>query len=403
MGVSRFLTLSDVDLHRKRVLVRVDFNVPIQNGAITDDTRIRAGLPVIHQLLAAESAVILMSHLGRPQEGKFDPEFSLRPVADHLSGLLRRPVRLVDNWLNGIETGLGEVVLLENVRFLIGEKKDDEELARNMSRLCDIYVNDAFAAAHRAQASTHGVAKYAPTACAGPLLVAEVEALSKALENPARPMIAIVGGAKVSTKLGLLERLLDKVDRLIVGGGIANTFLKAAGFEIGKSLCEENLLDQAKQLLGTTGKNGQVIPLPDDVVCAKTFSSEATASIKRVADVAADDLILDIGPATAARYAALLGTAATIVWNGPLGVYEWEAFSRGTRRLAEAIAASKAFSLAGGGDTLAAVARFDIADRISYLSTGGGAFLEFLEGRALPAVAILEERARAARAAEQEY
>lgn len=403
MAASRFLTLSDVTLHRRRVLVRVDFNVPVQDGVVADDTRIRACLPTIHKLLEAEATVILMSHLGRPKEGVFDAALSLRPVADYLAKLLHRPVRLVADWEDGVESAFGEVILLENVRFNKGEKKDDEDLSRRLARLCDVYVNDAFATAHRAQASTHGVAKYAPAACAGPLLVAEVEALSRALEDPARPLIAIVGGAKVSTKVGVLERLLEKVDQLIVGGGIANTFLKAAGREIGRSVFESDLLDQAARIMRTAKQKGRDIPLPTDAVCAKEFSAAAKTEVKFIDRVDADDLILDIGPETAARYELLVDEAATIVWNGPVGVFEWEPFSLGTRRLAVAIAAGKAFSIAGGGDTLAAIARFNVTDRISYISTGGGAFLEFIEGRALPAIAILEECARAVRAAEREY
>lgn len=398
-----FLSLHDLSVRNKRVLVRVDFNVPLQHGAVADDTRIRACLPVIHDLLQAGAAVMLMSHLGRPKEGVFDERHSLKPVAEHLGKLLNRGIPLLRNWLDGVQVQPGEVVLLENVRFERGEESDADDLARRMSQLCDVYVNDAFATAHRAQASTHGVAKYAPVACAGPLLVAEVEALAKALENPAHPMLAVVGGSKVSTKLMVLEQLLEQVDALIVGGGIANTFLAAAGFNVGKSLQEPDLVPAAKRLLEQAAERGHPIPLPVDVVCAREFSATAAATVKNVTNVDADDLIMDVGPEAAQRYATAVADAATIVWNGPLGVFEWDQFSQGTRVLAEAIAASKAFSLAGGGDTLAAITRYNIADRISYVSTGGGAFLEFLEGRTLPAIAILEESARAAAAIEREY
>jgi phosphoglycerate kinase len=403
MPVSRFITLSDLSLHDRRVLARVDFNVPIGDGAVADDTRIRASLPMIHTLLQSGAAIILMSHLGRPKEGKFDPAFSMKPVAEHLGRLLNMQVPLIDDWSGGVAVEPGQVVMLENVRFLPGEKSNSDELARGMAALCDVYVNDAFATAHRAQASTHGVAKYAPSACAGPLLIAEIDALSRALEAPAQPMVAIVGGAKVSTKLAALEHLLHKVDQLVVGGGIANTFLKATGREIGGSLHEPDLVPTAAALLKQAESEGKSIPLPTDVVCAAEFSAMATPVVKSVEAVAPGDLILDVGPQTAATYAGLLAEAATIVWNGPVGVFEFEPFSDGTRRLAEAIAASDAFSIAGGGDTLAAIAKFDVAGRISYVSTGGGAFLEFLEGRELPAVAILEEAARAKHATEREY
>lgn len=403
MNAGRFLTLSDIDPRGRRVLVRVDFNVPLQAGAVADDTRIRATLPTIRQLQKAKASVILMSHLGRPREGEFDEQFSLRPVAAHLGNLLGEPVELIAEWLDGVEVKPGQVVMLENVRFRKGEKANDDDLARKMARLCDIYVNDAFATAHRAQASTYGVAKYAPLACAGPLLVGEVEALSRALDHPERPLVGIVGGAKVSTKLAALEQLLSKVDHLIVGGGIANTFLKAAGLGIGRSLHEAELVPKAGEILAQAAALGKTIPLPIDVVCAAEFSAEAEAKVKSVAAIAAEDLIMDIGPRTIDEYRGVLAGAATIVWNGPLGVFEFEAFSRGTRALAEAIAASKAFSIAGGGDTLAALSRFQLADGISYVSTGGGAFLEFLEGRILPAIDMLEESARAAQAAEREY
>ncbi|MBI2994648.1 MAG: phosphoglycerate kinase [Gammaproteobacteria bacterium] len=403
MTTARFLTLADVDPRGKRVLVRVDFNVPLQDGRVADDTRIRATLPTIHQLRESGAAIILCSHLGRPKEGEPDPKYSLGPVADHLGKLLRQSVPLVVDWLNGVEVKPGQVVLLENVRFLKGEKGNDDDLARKMARLCDIYVNDAFATAHRAQASTHGIAKYAPTSCAGPLLVAEMEALGRVLEQPARPLVAVVGGAKVSTKLALLENLLRKVDKLIVGGGIANTFLKAAGFPIGGSLHEEGLLGKAAAILERANAQGKSIPMPVDLVCAAEISDGAKARVVQSDGVAAGDLIVDIGPRTVEAYRSLLAEAATIVWNGPVGVFEIEAFSAGTRAIAEGIAASRAFSIAGGGDTLAAVTRFGISDRISYLSTGGGAFLEFLEGQTLPAIAMLEESARATKAAEEEY
>lgn len=398
-----FLRLHDVSVRNKRVLVRVDFNVPLQDGEVADDTRIRACLPVIHDLLQSGASVMLMSHLGRPKEGVFEERHSLKPVAEHLGKLLNRSVPLLRQWLDGVQIQPGELVLLENVRFERGEESNADDLARRMSRLCDVYVNDAFATAHRAQASTHGVAKYAPVACAGPLLVAEVEALSKALENPAHPMLAVVGGSKVSTKLTILEQMLKQVDALIVGGGIANTFLVAAGSKVGKSLQEPDLVPAAKRLLEEMARRGHPILLPVDVVCAREFSATATATVKPVADVSAEDLIMDVGPETARRYAAAVTDAATIVWNGPLGVFEWDQFGQGTRVLADAIAGSNAFSLAGGGDTLSAIARYHISDRISYISTGGGAFLEFLEGRTLPAIAILEESARAVAATEREY
>lgn len=403
MIAAPFLTLSDVDPRGKRVLVRVDFNVPLKDGAVADDTRIRATLPTILQLQKSGAAIMILSHFGRPGEGTTDDRFSLRPVAQHLAKLLGQPVKLVADWLNGVEVKPGQIVMLENVRFQTGEKANDDDLARKMARLCDIYVNDAFATAHRAQASTHGVAKYAPIACAGPLLAAEVEALSRALENPARPLVAVVGGAKVSTKLALLENLLCKVDRLILGGGIANTFLKAAGLEIGGSLHEEGLLAKAAEIRAQAEAQGKPIPMPLDVVCAAQVNAGAATRVALVGGIAAKELIVDIGPRTIDEYCKILGGAATILWNGPVGVFEIDAFSAGTRAIAEAIAASPAFSIAGGGDTLAAIAHFGVTDRISYISTGGGAFLEFLEGRTLPAIAILEESARANRAAEKEY
>lgn len=386
--------MSELDLKGQRVLIREDLNVPVGGGRVTSDTRIRAALPTIESALAQGARVMVMSHLGRPKEGRFDPAQSLEPVAEHLAGLLGRQVPLRRDWLDGVEVGEGEVVLLENVRFNLGEKADDEALSRRMAKLCHVFVMDAFGTAHRAQASTHGVARFAPVACAGPLLVGELEALGRALDNPRRPLVAIVGGSKVSTKLSILDALSDMVDRLIVGGGIANTFLAAAGAEIGGSLCETDLLDEARRLQDKARARGAEIPIPEDVVVAKSFSESAQATVKRVADVDGDDLILDVGPETTKTYCSLLEDAGTIIWNGPVGVFEWQAFSAGTESLTRAIASSGAFSLAGGGDTLAAVDRYGVADDISYISTGGGAFLEFLEGRKLPAVAMLEERAR---------
>lgn len=388
------LTMSELDLAGKRVLIREDFNVPLKNGRISDDTRLRAGLPTLRQAVQAGARVIVMSHLGRPQEGAFDPAASLAPVAEALSALLGQPVRLASDWIDGVDCAPGEVVLAENVRFLVGEKKDDPELARKMAALCDVYVNDAFATAHRAQASTHGVARYAPIACAGPLMKAEVDALKQALHAPRRPLVAIVGGAKVSTKLDVLESLLAKVDRLIVGGGIANTFLKASGAAIGRSLCEDEMLDTARRIMAAAKARGAEVPIVTDVVCGKEFAETTPATVKPVAQIANDDMILDVGPDTARRFTEILQSAGTIVWNGPLGVFEFDAFAGGTRALAEAIATSDAFSIAGGGDTLAAIAKFGVADRISYISTAGGAFLEYLEGKTLPAIAALEDRAR---------
>lgn len=389
------IKMTELDLAGKRVLIREDLNVPLKGGVVTDDTRIRASLPTIELAMKAGAKVMLMSHLGRPKEGVYDEAFTLQPVADHLSRLLRKQVPLVREWLDGkFDLNDGDVVLFENVRFNDGEKKDDEALARQMAALCDVYVMDAFGTAHRAQASTHGVARHAPLACAGPLLSAELDALGKALTNPARPLIAIVGGSKVSTKLTILETLAQKVDRLLVGGGIANTFIAAAGYNVGKSLYEAELVAEARRLDTQARKRGAEIPLPTDVVCAKQLSAESPAEIKPLSGVQDDDLIVDIGPKSADAFAQLLTDAGTIVWNGPVGVFEIEAFAHGTERLARAIADSNAFSLAGGGDTLAAIAKYGISDRISYISTGGGAFLEFLEGRKLPAVAILEERAR---------
>ena len=399
-GVStRVVRMQDVKLAGQRVLIREDLNVPVKDGVVTSDARIRAALPTIRQALAAGARVLLMSHLGRPEEGKPSAEFSLAPVAARLSELLGRKVPLVQDWLGGVNVAPGEAVLLENVRFNKGEKKDADELARRLAALCDVFVMDAFGTAHRAEASTHGVAKYAPTACAGPLLVAELEALERALAKPARPLVAIVGGSKVSTKLTVLEALLARVDQLIVGGGIANTFLLARGVPIGKSLAEPDMVDIARKLLAQSQAKGVDIPLPSDVVVAKEFSATAEADVKAVADVAADDRILDIGPDTADRFARIVGEAGTIIWNGPVGVFEFDQFGEGTRVLATAIARSKAFSLAGGGDTLAAIEKYEVEDGISYISTGGGAFLEFVEGKPLPAVVMLEARAREGRRA----
>ena len=387
------LKMTDQDLASKRVLIREDLNVPIKAGLVASDARIRAALPTIRIGVEAGAKVMLMSHLGRPTEGEFESVYSLAPVAEHLSTLLNQPVRLVLDWLDGVDIEAGEVVLCENVRFNVGEKADDDALAQKMAALCDVFVMDAFGTAHRAQASTHGVAHYAPLACAGPLLAAELHALGKALENPARPMAAIVGGAKVSTKLTVLESLSKVVDQLIPGGGIANTFIAAAGYPVGKSLIETDLIDQAKALIDEAAARGGEIPVPTDVVVGKAFSADTSAIIKPVTDVAEDDMIFDIGPETAARFARLMREAGTVVWNGPVGVFEFDQFGEGTRILGEAIAASGAFSIAAGGDTLAAVDKYNIAERISYISTGGGAFLEFLEGKTLPAVAMLERRA----------
>jgi len=383
------LKMTDLDLAGKRVLIREDLNVPVKDGQVTSDARIRASLPTIEQALKAGAKVMVMSHLGRPTEGEYEEQYSLAPVAEHLSKLMQRPVPLVKDWLDGgFDVEEGELVLLENVRFNAGEKKDNEVLSQKMAALCDVYVMDAFGTAHRAQASTHGVAKFAPVACAGPLLANELDALAKALDNPARPMAAIVGGSKVSTKLEVLNALSEKCDQLIVGGGIANTFLAAAGKSVGKSLCEHDLIPAAKALMEKVD-----IPLPVDVVVAKEFAESAEAVIKSADDVADDEMILDIGPESAKNLAALLTSAGTIIWNGPVGVFEFDQFGEGTKALSLAIANSAGFSIAGGGDTLAAVDKYDIADKISYISTGGGAFLEFVEGKVLPAVAVLEERA----------
>lgn len=389
------LKMTDLDLSGKRLLIRQDLNVPIKDGKVASDKRIRASLPTIEFAVKAGAQVMLMSHLGRPTEGEYADEFSLRPVAEHLSGLLGKEVRLVGDYLdNKPELNDGDVVLLENVRFNKGEKKNDEELSKKMAALCDVFVMDAFGTAHRAQASTHGVAKYAPVACAGPLLAGELEALGKALDNPQRPMAAIVGGSKVSTKLTVLESLSGVVDQLIPGGGIANTFIAACGHNVGKSLYEEDLIPEAKRLMEAARAKGGEIPVPTDVVVGKEFSESAEATVKKVEDVADDDMIFDIGPETAARFADMMKSAGTIVWNGPVGVFEFDQFGEGTKTLGVAIAESAAFSIAGGGDTLAAVDKYGIEDKVSYISTGGGAFLEFLEGKKLPAVAMLEERAK---------
>jgi phosphoglycerate kinase len=385
--------MTELALAGKRVLIREDLNVPVANGAVSSDARIRAALPTLRQALDAGAKVFVMSHLGRPAEGVYDEQFSLAPVAKRLGELLGKPVELRKDWLSGLDCEPGQLVLCENVRFNKGEKKDQEDLARRMAALCDVFVMDAFGTAHRAEASTHGVARFAPVACAGPLLVGELEALERALATPARPLVAIVGGAKVSTKLTVLESLLARVDHLIVGGGIANTFLAATGVAVGKSLYEADMLDTARKLLEQTQARGAAIPLPTDVVVATEFAATAKAQVRAVGDVRPNELILDIGPQTAKHFAAGLQKAGTILWNGPVGVFEFDQFGEGTRTLAHAIAHSKAFSLAGGGDTLAAIEKYDVEKGISYISTGGGAFLEFVEGKTLPAVAILEERA----------
>jgi phosphoglycerate kinase len=384
--------MADLALAGKRVLIREDLNVPVANGVVTSDARIRAALPTLRQAMAAGAKVFVMSHLGRPEEGVHDEQYSLAPVAKRLAELLGQPVELRKDWLAGLDCARGQLVLCENVRFNKGEKKDQEELSRAMAALCDVFVMDAFGTAHRAEASTHGVARFAPIACAGPLLVGELEALEKALQNPARPLVAIVAGSKVSTKLTVLESLLARVDQLIVGGGIANTFLAATGVAVGKSLYEKDMLDTARKLLAQAEARGAQIALPTDVVVATEFAATARAQLRAVGEVRPDELILDIGPQTAQRLAAQLQHAGTILWNGPVGVFEFDQFGEGTRTLARAIADSKAFSLAGGGDTLAAIEKYDVEQGISYISTGGGAFLEFVEGKTLPAVAILEAR-----------
>jgi len=390
----KVLRMSDLDLRGKRVLIREDLNVPVQDGVVTSDARIRAALPTIRHALDKGAKVFILSHLGRPEEGKFDEALSLKPVAARLSELLGKAVPLRRDWLDGLDCEPGSAVLCENVRFNKGEKKDDPALARRMADLCDVFVMDAFGTAHRAEASTHGVVKFARTACAGPLLVGELDALERALEKPARPLVAIVAGSKVSTKLTVLESLLAKVDKLIVGGGIANTFLAATGVVVGKSLYEPELLDVARRLMTQARERGAEIPLPTDVVVAKELAATAHADVRPIHEVGPEERILDIGPDTAERLSAMLQSAGTIVWNGPVGVFEFEQFGEGTRAIAHAIARSKAFSLAGGGDTLAAIEKYKVEDGITYISTGGGAFLEFVEGKKLPAVAALEDRAR---------
>jgi phosphoglycerate kinase len=385
--------MMDTDLRGKRVLIREDLNVPVQDGQVTSDARIRASLPTIRYALDQHAKVFILSHLGRPEEGVYDEQYSLAPVASRLSELLGKPVPLRKDWLSGVDCPAGSAVLCENVRFNKGEKKDSEELARRMAALCDVFVMDAFGTAHRAEASTHGVAKFAPIACAGPLLVGELNALEQALQKPARPLVAIVAGSKVSTKLTVLESLLAKVDKLIVGGGIANTFIAATGVKVGKSLHEADMLDVANALLEQARRKGTEIPLPTDVVVGREFAATAHADVRSVNAVGKDEMILDIGPDTAERFGEVLQSAGTIVWNGPVGVFEFDQFGEGTRAIANAIARSKAFSLAGGGDTLAAIEKYGVEDGISYISTGGGAFLEFVEGKTLPAVAILEKRA----------
>jgi len=392
---NHFITLNDVSLSGKRVLVRVDFNVPMENGNILDYTRIQASLPTIKQILKNNGRVIIMSHLGRPKEGKFEESCSLLPVANALSTLIGEDVKFISDWDRVNEETTRRIILLENVRFKNGETSNDENLSRIMASMCDIYVNDAFAAAHRSHASTHGVAKHAPVVCAGPLMVREINALSRAFNKPDHPLIAIVGGSKISTKLNVLKSLLEKVDKLIVGGGIANTFLKATGINIGKSLCEDNLLGTANEIMELAHNQKKEIPLPVDVVCGKSADKKADAVIKLIDNVADDDLILDIGPQTASNYKAELLNAKTIIWNGPLGVFEIDQFAKGTEALGKTIAQSNAFSVAGGGDTLSAISKFNIGADISYITTAGGAFLEFLEGKTLPAIAILEESALA--------
>ena len=381
-------------LSGKRVFIRSDLNVPFNDaGEISEDTRIRASIPAIRMALDAGASVMVTSHLGRPTEGKVQAADTLAPVAARLSELLGQPVRLVQDWIDGVSVDPGQVVLLENCRCNVGEKKNDESLSRKMAALCDVYVNDAFGTAHRAEATTHGIARYAPIACAGPLLEAELDALGRALQDPRRPMVAIVAGSKVSTKLSILQSLADKVDQLIVGGGIANTFMLAQGLSIGKSLAEAEQVDQARAVIELMKQRGADVPIPVDVVCAKSFAADAAAVVKPANEVADDDLILDIGPETAAALAEMLRKAGTIVWNGPVGVFEFDAFAGGTEAIARAIAESQAFSIAGGGDTLAAIAKYGIAGKVGYISTGGGAFLEFLEGKVLPAVDILQQRA----------
>jgi phosphoglycerate kinase len=382
----------DLALQDKRVLIREDLNVPLENGKITSSKRIRAAFPTIKMSLRAGAKVMIVSHLGRPEEGKYEEKYSLAPVAKMLSEMLGKEVPLVKDWIDGVEVESGQAVVCENVRFLVGEKKDDEKLAKKMAALCDVYIMDAFATSHRAQASTHGIGKFAPIACAGPLLVAELEALGKVLANPTHPLLAIVAGSKVSTKLTVLENLLTKVDKLIVGGGIANTFIAASGYNVGKSLYEANLISEAKKLMKLAKEKGTEIPLPIDVVVGKEFSKDANAEVKAIDQVADADMILDIGPKTAAKFVEIINTSKTILWNGPVGVFEFDQFGEGTKALAYAMAKSKAFTVAGGGDTVAAIEKYNVETDISYISTAGGAFLEFIEGKTLPAVAMLEEK-----------
>lgn len=387
------IKMADLDLAGKRVLIREDLNVPVKNGKVTSDARLRAALPTIQLALDKGAKVMVCSHLGRPEEGVYDAEFSMQPVVDYLQNALSAPVRLAAEYLDGVEVAAGEVVVFENVRFNKGEGKNDEALSRKLAALCDVFVMDAFGTAHRAQATTHGVARFASVACAGPLLAAELDALAAALKNPKRPLVAIVGGSKVSTKLTVLESLSTVVDQLVVGGGIANTFIAANGFSVGKSLCENDLIPEAQRLMAAATANGGHIPVPTDVVTGKAFSEDAVAELKQVADISSDDMVFDIGPDSTAALVNILKNAGTIVWNGPVGVFEFEQFSAGTKAIAQAIAQSNAFSIAGGGDTLAAIDKYGVAEQISYISTGGGAFLEFLEGKTLPAVEILQQRA----------
>lgn len=395
----KFIKMTDLDLRGKRVFIRADLNVPVKDGVVTSDARIVASMPTIEFALKAGAKVMVTSHLGRPEEGVYSEENSLKPVADVMSKLLGQPVRLVKNWLasnapaDSLGTEDGQLILLENCRFNVGEKKNDDALAKKYAALCDIFVMDAFGTAHRAEASTHGIAKFAPVACAGILLTEELDALSKALLAPARPFVAIVGGSKVSTKLTVLESLSDKVDQLVVGGGIANTFLKADGHEVGKSLCEDDLVETAKGLMSKMSDRGACVPIAKDVVVGKQFDANEPAVKKSADEVAADDMIFDIGEKSAAELVDIIMNAGTVVWNGPVGVFEFDQFGEGTKTIAKAIAETKAFTLAGGGDTIAAIQKYDIYDKVSYISTAGGAFLEFLEGKTLPAVAILEERA----------
>lgn len=388
------IKMADLELTNKRVLIREDLNVPVKNGKVTSDARIKASLPTIELALRKGARVMVCSHLGRPEEGVYDAEYSMQPVVDYLKNVLKAPVRLAADYLDGIDVAVGEVVVFENVRFNKGEGKNDEALSRKLAALCDVFVMDAFGTAHRAQATTHGVAKFAPIACAGPLLAAELDALAAALKNPKRPLVAIVGGSKVSTKLTVLESLSKVVDQLVVGGGIANTFIAANGASVGKSLYEADLIPEAQRLMAAAKAAGGNIPVPTDVVCGNEFSESAVATLKSVADIAQDDMIFDIGPDSTAALVEILKSAGTIVWNGPVGVFEFDQFGAGTEAIAQAIAQSNAFSIAGGGDTLAAIDKYGVEQQISYISTGGGAFLEFLEGKVLPAVEILEERAK---------